>query len=440
MPKLSRQEWKDLRAYLRAPDSKKPANGLIAISKLTNMANKKSKSISKKKTKVRKTRTFKTRRPRIRGKVINVKNDKEGYSRTYRVQKVTKQQQKKINRRFKGQYSPFKDVFETGFQETIPQATGKCKWTWRCYNHLEYLGRAFKYWPDEGTTAGDHSGYVDGNAYQNSETQAVYFNKFKQTYEIFNPTNYDMNLVIYDLVCKQDSTNSVVNANYNNYETTNYNNSHRNPIRCVELGLSTQTGYYPGTTGAVNLVADPTAKTLSDITLKPTESYPFNIYWTIVRKHTFKLQPGATLTHKFIHKPKALFTRGYYAYRYGKDTSPNDGDRQRGIKDITSGCLFKYWGQVAGTGDSTGQGPSGTGDYSNMTQDHTQVTTLSGRLMFKEYIDNRWYCMDPKYTYTFKSDISKYTPTDEEKLEVVNADVIKPADDADALYTDTEVN
>lgn len=380
---------------------------------------------------------------RFKGQAINVKNDKDGYSKTYRKQKVTKQQQKAINRRFKGQYSTFKDTFEDGFQETIPQVTGKCKWTWRCYNHLEYLGRAFKYWPDEGTTAGAESGFVEYQSYQNSQTQAVYFNKFKTTYEIYNPTNYDMNLVIYDLVCKQDSTNSVMNANYNYYQTTAAVSSHRDPIRCIQLGLDTQTGYYPGGnigTGAVNLVSDPNQKDIYDITLKPTESYPFNIYWTIVKKHVYKLQPGATLTHVFIHKPKALFTRGYYAYRYGKDTSPNDGDRQRGIKNITSGCLFKYWGQVAGTGDSTGTGPSGTGEYSNMSQDHREVTTLSGRLMFKEYVDNQWYCMDPKYTYTWKTKISNYVPNDEEELDVVNDDSIKKADDADKDVTDGAVN
>ena len=49
MPKLSRQDWKDLRAWLREPDSKKPANGLIAINKLNKMATKK-KTIRKKRT------------------------------------------------------------------------------------------------------------------------------------------------------------------------------------------------------------------------------------------------------------------------------------------------------------------------------------------------------------------------------------------------------
>lgn len=406
---------------------------------------KKIKSSRKGKSKPYRSRKRRWRfRGRFKGRAINVKEDREGYSRTYKKQKVTKQQQRKINRRFKGQYSPFKDVFEAGFQETIPQATGKCKWTWRCYNNLEYLSRSFRNWPLFNSVPGSQSinNSLITSSYANSQSQAVYFNKFKMTYEIFNPTNYDMNLVIYDLVCKQDTVNSVANANWNVYETTAANAGHSDPIALIEQGLSSQYGYYPGETlqdGAHPIVTDPTQKTIYDITLKPTESYPFNIYWTIVKKHTFKLQPGATLTHKFIHKPKALLTRGYWGYRYSENSAPNDSSKNKGIKDISSGCLFKYWGQVAGTGDTTGSGPDGTGNY-DLSQTHTDVTTLSGRLMFKEYIDNRWYCMDPKYTYTWKTNVTSYKPRDEEELEVINDTTIKKADDADMLITDDEVN
>lgn len=392
----------------------------------------------------RRRRTFRTRVGRG-GRPINVKNDKEGQSRTFYVQKVTDQQQKRINKRFKNEHAAFKDEFEDGWQETIPQATGRCKWIWRCYNHLNYLGKAFEYWPTDTTQVGNVNSTPYSNNYKNSETQAVYFNKFKSTYEIYNPTNYDMNLVIYDIVVKQDTDQGGVgNAEWNVFSQHSAYSSTSDigsPIYYINKGLDPQQGYYPTAGPADNagtIVSDSNQKGIYDIQTKPTESYPFNIYFNIVKKHTYKLQPGATLTHKFVHKPKALLTRGYWGFKYGKYTNPYDDKRMMGIKDITSGCLFKFWGQVAGTATSTGTGPSGTGEYTDMTQNHGQVTTLSGRLMFKEYIQNRWYCCQPKYTYNWKTYLQSYYPRDEEELPVINDETIKPAEDD--VNTNDETN
>lgn len=407
------------------------AAGRAAVRRVT----KKGKS----KTSSRTKRKFRTRHAGYAGRPINVKNDLEGQSRTYYVQKVTEQQQKRINKRFKGDHSNFKDEFEDAFQDTIPQATGKCKWVWRCYNHLDYISRAFQNWPTESTYPGSQNFNYNKDQYVNAQNQAVYFNKFKSTYEIYNPTNYDMNLVIYDLVCKCDTQDGCQNAFWNplekytnNTNTTAENSDFGSPIRQIWHGLNAELGFYPRddrTQQQGVLVANPTNKTIYDITTKPTESYPFNIYWTIVKKHTYKLQPGATLTHKFIHRPKALLTRGYWGYKYGPDTL-DVHDRYNGIKDITSGCLFKFWGQVSGTAVSTGSYNSDNNTYVNMMQDHDDVTTLSGRIMFKEYIQNRWYTMDPQFTYTWRTDISPYTPQDEETLPVVNDDNLhRPEDD-----------
>jgi len=81
-----------------------------------------------------------------------------------------------------------------------------------------------------------------------------------------------MNLVIYDLVAKQDSTNTVVNANYNRY--TSNSASVRDPVRCIQLGLDTQLVQYTSgasaSTGTYPIVAASTAKTIYNITLKPT--------------------------------------------------------------------------------------------------------------------------------------------------------------------------
>lgn len=394
------------------------------------------KKVSKGKGRMARARKYRTRRWIAKGGVTNVKADVEGYDRTYYQQKVTDQQQKKINRRFNEGYSPFKDDYELGFQDTLPQCTNRAKWIWRCHNSLAFISKAFSYQP---TLNSDTGGITVGTGTQafKSPEQSIYFHTFKTRYEIYNPTNYDINLVIYDIVCKQDTTNRCSDNFANPIQGINLPNN-KDPITLLNAGTSSQWYYAinPLTGGtyadhAANYVAVPDTqeKSLYDITYKPSESYPFNIYFTIVKKKTYKLQPGATMVHVFDHRPKALVNRGYWAYRYGKDQRVNDGDAFRGIKDITSGCLFKYWGQVSGTGDSTMTGPSGTGAYTNPQQDTTHVANLSGRLMFKEFVTNRWYLMNTKLTYTFKTNVNEYTPLDEEDLEVVNDVEIKNADD-----------
>lgn len=392
---------------------------------------------SKKQKKSKSKKKYKFKKPKRSGnKQINVAENKDVQTTSYYKQKVTNKQQKLINKRFQNGYSPFKDCYTFGFQETVKYGTSKCKWIWRCYNNLEYLMKAFAYFPEFSTTTGTSSMWNKADAYQNSPDQTVFYNQFKYSYEIYNPTNYDMNLVIYDIVCKQDTTNACTNVNYNIKEDPS-NSAGRDPVRLIELGLNSVSGIYtidPQQTSGT-IVSDSTAKTLHDISLKPTESYPFNIYYTIVKKHYYKLQPGAILHHKFVHKPKALVNRGYLGYRYGKDMKRNDGDAQRGIKDITSGCLFKFWGQVSGTSTTSTNAQTG-----NTEGNHDKVTTLSGAITFKEEYMAKWDCMDEKYTYTFNN-TSLWRPNeddnmDEEDLQVIG--VAHPMKVADADFFEDE--
>jgi len=185
----------------------------------------------------------------------------------------------------------------------------------------------------------------------------------------------------------------------------------------------------------MTLVSDPNQKTIDDISLKPTESYPFNIYCKIVKKHTFRLQPGASMTHKFVHKPKALINRGYWGYRYAKSlnafASGNpvtaSNTRNIGLKDITSGCLFKVWGSITGTSASG-------------AANHNQVVNLTGKLMFREQFDCRWCAMDQKFTYQFKTDTDLFTPTADQakKLEVPTKTSIKSAMEVDQDTSNNE--
>ncbi|OUM64020.1 hypothetical protein PIROE2DRAFT_9323 [Piromyces sp. E2] len=308
---------------------------------------------------------------------------------------------------FKNGYSPFKESIQGRFQLTTDAVYNKAKWIWRTVNSLNYIQKIWKSVPEpDGDQAPGATIATGSDYYKFGQDQSVYINAFKYRYEIYNPTNYDMNLVIYDIVYKIDTDYHVKNAYYENdssrenYSTTDT----QNPMSLMFAGTSYGNIRYSETSGQSVGISDPTAKIIQDITLKPTESYPFNIHCKIIKKHTYRLQPGASMTHKFIHKPKCLLNRGYYMYKYAKNlnavdvvsnTNQEAATRDIALKDITSGCLFKVWGCVTGTSSS----------------DHNEVVNLTGKLMFKEYVEVRWDVMDSKYTYTFVTKKDDYDPS-----------------------------
>ena len=374
------------------------------------------------------------------GRAINIKEDREGFTKTYHRQPVTPQQQKIINKRFKNGYSPFKDFIEGKFQLTSDGAVDQAKWIWRTINTLNYIVKMWQAYPQPGDTVGNIN-TTAANTYAYSQEQSIYINQFTYRYEIYNPTNYDMNLVIYDIVYKDDTEYNCSNAyiDGNDYLNESYN-SNNNPIALIQEGLAPKSAYLGDGTGSAPTtyagVADPSAKGITDITLKPTESYPFNIRCKIIKKHTYRLQPGASMVHKFVHKPKCLLNRGYWAYRYGKNLNANPSNsgtvpnstRNIAMKDITSGCLFKVWGCITGTGANSGD------------TKHVEVCNLTGKLMIKEQITAKWDAMDQKFTYTFNTDQNPMTFTTEQKnkLEVITKAAVKVAMEVDQNAANNE--
>lgn len=375
------------------------------------------------------------------GRAINVKEDKEGFTKTYHRQPVTAQQQKIINKRFKNGYSPFKDFIESKFQLTTDSVVDQAKWIWRSINSLNYIVKMWQAYPQPGNTVG---GIISSasNTYQYGQDQSIYINQFTYRYEIYNPTNYDMNLVIYDIVYKDDTEYKVENAYIDGSDTSNisYVND-SNPIALIDEGLKAKNAYLGDGTGSsvtYGGVSKPNDKVITDITTKPTESYPFNIRCKIIKKHTYRLQPGASMTHKFIHKPKCLLNRGYWAYKYAKNlnSAPTgsgssavaSNTRNVAMKDLTSGCLFKVWGCITGTGDP-----------SSSTK-HVEVCNLTGKLMIKEFITVKWDAMDQKFTYTFKTDNDPMTFTTDQKnkMEVITRAMVKQAMEVDQTSTNND--
>lgn len=377
------------------------------------------------------TKTVNRRRRRKQYATLNVKGDVTKYTSTYYKQKVTNQQQKKINRRFKDENNPFIYKGEFPNIDTTPQTTDSCKWFWQCHNGWDYVNSCWKSFicPSAESTLNLRDN-VNNTHYLLNKEQAIYFHTFKSKYEILNPTNYDMHVDIYDIVCKKDTYGSVVSRTlsvHDKKDPTNLvnfpqSNAKSDPIQMMLKGL--ESSLY-GTGPDYNL-QDSTNMDLFDLQMAPTKSYPFNIYWKIVGKKRVTLQPGASMYHTFTYKPKNLLQRGYWAYKF--QTQTHSGDN--GIEGITSGTLFKVWGQLSG---DTGSSATIVGESTNyITQDNSKaVVNLSGRLALKCFYTAKHYCMQPKATYMFKNiDSNKWVPQDEEDLVVVNPDVIRyPQDD-----------
>lgn len=378
------------------------------------------------------TKTINRRRRRKQYATLNVKGDVTKYTSTYYKKKVTSTQQKKINRRFKNENNPF--IYKAEFPniDTTPQTTDTCKWFWQCHNGWDYVNSCWKSFinPTSGKTSDNLLDSTTGNVqYAFNQEQAIYFHTFKSKYEILNPTNYDMHVDIYDIVCKKDTYGSVVSRTLSVHDKNDpsdmvnfpQSNAKSDPIQMMLKGLN------PSQYGLSNYnLQDPSNMDLFDLQMAPTKSYPFNIYWKIVGKKRVTLQPGASMYHTFTHKPKCLLQRGYWAYKF--QTQTHSGDN--GIEDITSGTLFKVWGQLSG--DTSSSATAIGENVSYITQDNSKaVVNLSGRLALKCFYTARHYCMQPKATYMFKNiDYNKWVPADEENLVVVNPDVIRyPQDD-----------
>lgn len=394
--------------------------------------------------KISKGRYIKRRGLRITyGGTFNVKADTDKYVTTFYKQKVTKQQQRKINKRFKKQTAtPFVYSNNRPVVDTIPQQVDLCKWFWFTNNGMQYCQNAWRSWraPEGAVTSSNIS---DNATNSQDPNQAIYFSKFTSKYEIFNPTNYDMHVAIYDIICKEDTeyANGPVAVNSQNDLDSNLDPTQSsNPVALMRLGQQNVTGKYnllqaSGNSNYTQVFNTNVGTSIWDITYKPTSSYPFNMHYKVVKKRIFKLQPGATMHHKFVYRPKNLMTRGYYGYKYhqlgGEDECSNIA-----MKQLTSGTLFKVWGQISGDTESA--------DVNNRIQMKNKhaVVNLSGRIMIKEIFTANAYFCQPKASVVVQQDEFTWVPEDEEALNIPAYVRIEKANDDPDIHAeeDNDVN
>lgn len=418
----------------------KVANNAYKLSKAINNKTNKSKRvkvIGSPNIPFRTTRTKRVKRLRVNyGGTFNVKHDRDKWVTTFKKQKVTKQQQRRINRRFKnGQATPYVVETENKFIDTTTQHTDEAKFMWFTHCGMAYLQQAFshfKFGSNQDITA-NVSTVTSQTSTNTAPNQAMYFSKCVSKYEIFNPTNYDMTVVIYDIVCKEDTRNENTSFMINSHENDLYElgTNTDNPISLWDRGYKAVKGRYNldglGNADTIQVAKANINHDIWDIQGKPTDSYPFNIHYKIVKKRTFKLQPGANMHHKFVWRPKCLMSRGFYGYKYQDNpiytAGVENGTPDIAIKNLTCGTLFKFYGQISGDTAST----LNSSGHSEMLNEKA-VTNLSGRLMVKEWTKiNAYYC-SPKAGVYLRYD-SHWSPVDEETLNIPTYVKIEPAND-----------
>lgn len=346
-------------------------------------------------------RWLKNKKPYKVAKLINVANNHEIEKKVVKVQKISNKQRNIVRKRFREGYSPFKFRKTTYLQLITPGHYNVANWVSFLGLKVNEIYDYFKRFPHNDSNGSTIT--QAGDIYLVSESQSLYIGSVVETLEIVNPTNYDVNLVIYDFVYKDNVINEIV-GEHETLQDGSTSSSVHGPIGLITRGLD------PVNINNVYDVADPTNLVGRRINLKPTDSYPFNIYCKIVKKTVYRLQPGASLKHIFVFKPRALINRGYFGYKFLKG-SPSNGI----MKDVTYGMICKTWGQIANSGDDTSNGGH-----------ESEVTNLPGNISFKRTQEIKWYAMDSKYTYIRDED-NTWRPGDTERPEVVNDESIKVA-------------
>jgi len=226
-------------------------------------------------------------------------------------------------------------------------------------NIMDYLLRRVL---DQAANVGSSDATVNSTTkFGNTPSNFIYLCKCTFNYEIYNPTNYNMTVYIYDLICKQDTPEEI------SYGSSQNVNSSCSPECCMQASAqalrNTDTNYGWS-------VANPVSSTNSDwrtIGMKPTDYYYFNTMWKVKGFKKLILPPQTAHHHVVVFNPKKKISLGGFLYPRKKHES-ND---KHGVGGITQSTLFGIEGQVA------------TNDQTVDSVDNENVTTLPGKVVIK---------------------------------------------------------
>lgn len=180
----------------------------------------------------------------------------------------------------------------------------------------------------------------------------LYIGAIRTVYELLNPTNYQMEVNIYDIVLKREPQNRIDIDDLLNTS---------NPL---SLWGTESTLLEKQTKDIVILNENCGIFSNGEV---PTKSHSFNLFWKIKRKHTIIMDPGSTHKHVFVYKPKRLISQE----EYDKVLKiAGDETAKYTIAKLTHGTLFGIKGQIAMD--------------SSKKNDHNYVNNLEGKMAIKK--------------------------------------------------------
>ena len=293
------------------------------------------------------------------------------HTTTRMIVRKTPKDQRFLRKLFReGESSQVKYVQRFGFSFIGAERNNETIWYSITHNKLnnihEFLGKKVN---SAMQTVGDYA-YALNQAEKagNTPDQFIYLGKCTFSYEIYNPTNYNMTVYIYDLICKHDTPRPI---NYGSTQTLGTSNS---PEVCMQQGFDTLQLPAPGggwtvadptkevENGDAQVHTDPDWRTVG---MKPTDSYYFNTMWKVKGLKKIVLPPCTTHHHIVVFNPKAKISLGNLLFRNANKLSSD----KNGVAGITQSTLFGIEGQVA--------------TERLQTSDNEKVGTLPGKIVIK---------------------------------------------------------
>lgn len=284
------------------------------------------------------------------------------HSTTRMIVRRTPRRQKFLRKLFRT--NPFKTMYvhRYGFAWMGASAASKTIW-YSCtslkFNNInEYM---------KGRMAPQPNMYADISQSANNDTRAtgnfpdayIYVGKCTYQYEIYNPTNYNITVFMYDLICKRDTPYDITYSDANN----NYSSA---PESMMVKSTVAQWQENNNANGWV--IADPTIEGTdtywNSIGMKPTDYHYFNTFWKVKGLKKIVLAPGESHHHRVVYNPKARITQAslYMPRQELGSTAKN------GIGGLTISTLFGFQGQVAVENDQS-------------TDNSSSVGTLPGKIV-----------------------------------------------------------
>lgn len=179
----------------------------------------------------------------------------------------------------------------------------------------------------------------------NTPSNSIYIGKCTFNYELYNPTNYNMTVYIYDLICKHDTPLPIL---YSSGQTVTNSSS---PEACMMQGSTAlrNTAQSNGwTVGDPTFLAEYNNNDITDpdwrmVGMKPTDYFYFNAMWKVKGVKKIILPPASCHHHVVIFNPKTKISLGSLFYRNQEKTT----DKKNGVGGLTQSTLFGIEGQVA---------------------------------------------------------------------------------------------